>query len=447
MTTPPGAALDSLPPGHGGADHKPDPEDGTHTLLNFLMFRGCDVLGAALYLTTLPWWLPLGWLAVVSSTGTLRLWVCTRPAFMQRPSAERRRAYRFYIWLHAAGIGSAGLFAFVPGDPFMQTLLGVHMFGAASVAALRLSADFVRNAVAIPLIIGPTALHTLAEGVIERNLLQVLMGVGGGLMIATVIVASRYHERNLNQQFERRRRAERAADALASMSLAKSRFFGAVSHDLRQPLHAIGLYLDPLDQLSRETTNPDVQRAVAGIRQCWRALDGLLAQALDITRMDAGAMQPQMTTVDLAPMVRSLVTQHWPAAERAEVRLVALAEDGRFALADPLMLTRVVSNLLDNAIKFSPRGATVAVAVRRGSDAWRIQVRDAGRGIALHAQELVFEEFVQIDSAVRDRQLGHGLGLAISRRFMRLMRGNLTVRSETGRGCCMTVTLQCAAAP
>jgi two-component system, sensor histidine kinase len=339
-------ATDSVPPGNvngnHAADHKPDPEDGTHILLNFLMFRGCDVLGAALYLT---------------------------------------------------------------------------------------------------------ALHTLLEGVAERHLLQVLMGLGGGLMIATVIVASRYHERNLNQQFERRRRAERAADALASMSLAKARFFAAVSHDLRQPLHAIGLYLDPLDQLSQETNNQDVQRAVTGIRLCWRALDGLLAQAMDIARMDAGALQPQMVAVDLTPLVRSLVTQHWPTAERAGVRLVVLAEEGRFALADPLMLTRVVSNLLDNAIKFSPHGATVAVAVRRGSDAWRLQVRDAGRGIAKDAQELAFEEFVQIDSAARDRQLGHGLGLAISRRFMRLMRGNLTVRSDVGRGCCMTVTLQRAAAP
>jgi two-component system, sensor histidine kinase len=423
-------------------DAKPDPEDGTHTLLTYLMFRGCDVLGAALYLTALPWWQPLGWLAVVTATGTLRLWACTRPGFLKRPSGERRRAYRLLIWLHAAGIGSAGLLVFASGDPFMQTLLGVHMFGAATVAALRLCADFVRNAVAIPLIIGPTALHVCAEGAAHQNLVQILMGVGGGLMIASVIVASRYHERNLNQQVEQRQRAECAADALASLGLAKSRFFAAVSHDLRQPLHAIGLYLDPLDQLSRQTANQEAQRAVAGIRLCWHAVDGLLSQALDLARMHAGAMRPNLVTVDLAPLVRSMVTQHWPAAERAGVRLVVFAADGRLVLADPLMLARVVSNLLDNAIKFSPRGGIVAVAVRRGRDAWRIQVRDAGSGIPPRAQEQVFEEFVQIDSAVRDRQLGYGLGLAISRRFTRLMLGNLTVRSDTGRGCCMTITLQ-----
>jgi signal transduction histidine kinase/CheY-like chemotaxis protein len=429
-------------------DHKPDPEDGgAHSFANYLIFRGCDLAVASLYLTALPWWQPLLWFGIATVTGTLRYWNAGNPEFLALPAPERRRGYRFYTWLHTAALGSACVILYVPGNKLMLLLLGVQLFGAATVAALRLSADFVRNAVAVTLIIAPTAIRVLIEGSLQRDVLLVLMGVGGFFMIATVIMASRFHERTLDQQFEQRRRAERAADAMAGVGLAKSRFFAAVSHDLRQPVHAIGLYLDPLAKLSHASGNADAQRAVEGIRLCWKALDGLLSQVLDLTRMDAGVLEPRLESVDLARLVRSLIMQHSAAAERAGVRLVALVADARYALADDLMLKRVVSNLIDNSIKFSPRGAMVVVAVRPGEGVWRLQVRDAGKGIAEAAQAKIFEEFVQIGNDARDRKLGYGLGLAISRRFTELMEGRLTVRSAPGRGCCMTVTLPRAGAP
>ncbi|TWO70285.1 hybrid sensor histidine kinase/response regulator [Caenimonas sedimenti] len=423
-------------------DHRPDPEDGTHTPANYLIFRATDLLGALLYMTVLPWWQPFTWFCICAFTGTLRYWHATRPWFAALPQAQRRGAYRFYTWVHTGAIGGAAYFCFVSGNMLMLTLLGVHLFGAATVAALRLSADFLRNAVAVTLIIAPTALRCIAEGVMQHNTLLFLMGIGGFFMIATVVMASRFHERTLDQQFEQRRRAERAADAMAGVGLTKSRFFAAVSHDLRQPVHAIGLYLDPLVRMSAASGDKDAQRAVEGIRLSWKALDGLLSQVLDLTRMDAGVLQPRMESVDLGQVVRSLILQHSAVAERAGVRLIALAEDERYALADELMLKRVVSNLIDNAIKFSPRGGSVVVAVRRAESGWRLQVRDAGKGIPLDAQGKIFEEFVQIDNDARNRQQGYGLGLAISRRFTNLMEGSLLVRSEPGRGCCMTVLLQ-----
>lgn len=425
------------------ADHnKPDPEDVTHTFANYLIFRVSDLFGALLYMTALPWAKPAIWFAIVFCTGTLRYLRANRPGFALLPVAQRRRSYRLYTWLHMAAIGSAAYFAYDADSLLMRLLLGVHLFGAATVAALRLSADFLRNAVGVSLIIAPTSLRAMAEGAAQSHALLFLMGVGGFCMIATVIMGSRFHERALDQQYEQRRRAERAADAMAGVGLAKSRFFAAVSHDLRQPVHAIGLYLDPLAKLSMASGNPDAQRAVEGIRLSWKALDGLLSQVLDLTRMDAGVLQPRMESVELAPLVRSLIMQHSAAAERAGVRLIALCDEGRFAMADDLMLKRVVSNLIDNAIKFSWRGGVVVVAVRPSHKAWRIQVRDAGKGIPAADQANIFEEFVQIGNDARDRQLGYGLGLTISRRFTHLMEGSLTVRSAPGRGCVMTVTLQ-----
>jgi two-component system, sensor histidine kinase len=251
----------------------------------------------------------------------------------------------------------------------------------------------------------------------------------------------------LLQQYELRQRAERAATAVAAVGLAKSRFFAAVSHDLRQPVHAIGLYLDPLIKLAQRAHDQPAQHAAEGIRQSWRALDDLLSQVLDLTRLDSGVVTAELQSTEIAPLVRSLVMQHSAAAERASVRIVGLVQLGRFAVADELMLKRVLSNLLDNAIKFSPPERTVAVALRNGADFWRLQVRDAGPGIAMEEQGKIFEEFVQLGNDARDRRQGLGLGLAISKRFTQLMGGSLSVRSAPGRGCCMTIALPKAGAP
>jgi CheY-like chemotaxis protein len=102
---------------------------------------------------------------------------------------------------------------------------------------------------------------------------------------------------------------------------------------------------------------------------------------------------------------------------------------------------------MDNAIKFSPAGTTVLVALRSGNKRWRLQVRDAGMGIAPDAQARIFEEFVQMHNEARDRRQGLGLGLAIARRLALLMNGDITVRSALGRGTSMTVTLPRALPP
>lgn len=421
-------------------DQRPDPEDGAHTVGVFWMLRSCELLGALIFSIALPWWQPFTWFAIVAGFGSWRWWYVTRPRFKALPLARRRQLYRRCVWTSMLLVGSAWYFFYVPGSLVMQVVLGIYLLGSAALVAMRVTGDFVRMAVAVCLAVLPTSLRFLVEG-FEGDELLVLLGVGGLLMTFSIVQMSRMQERLLVEQYQLRQRAERAADAVASVGLAKSRFFAAVSHDLRQPVHAIGLYLDPLTRLSQRTGDEAAQHAAEGIRQSWRALDDLLAQVLDLTRMDSGAVQAELAPTELAPLVRSLVMQHSAAAERAGVRLVALVPASRYALADELMLKRVLSNLLDNAIKFSPPGRPVVVALRGAKDGWRLQVRDAGAGIALDAQEKIFEEFVQLDNEARDRQRGLGLGLAISRRFAVLMGGSLSVRSAPNTGCCMTLML------
>jgi two-component system, sensor histidine kinase len=429
-------------PQHAAEAHA-DYEDAafTSSASVFWSLRVGEALQAFIFLVSLPFWKPLTWFVLVAGSGVWLNWYANRPAIKQLPTQERRWHYRWGIWLRMGFGGTAVYFLYVTGDVTMQLLLSTSLLCSAVLLTLRMAGDYVRVLVAVALLLLPTSIRNIYEG-ITGNILSLLIGLGGFVVTTIIVFMSRVQERVLIAQFEMRKRAELATDAVASLGLAKSRFFAAVSHDLRQPVHAIGLYLDPLIALANRSQNEAAMRATEGIRQSWRALDGLLSQVLDLTRMDSGALQADVQSIELAPLVRGLVMQQSAAAERAGIRIVALVPEARFAAADDLMLKRVLSNLIDNAIKFSPTGRPIVVALRSAGADWHIQVRDGGIGIAPDAQDKIFEEFVQLNNEARDRKRGLGLGLAISKRFAMLMGGDISVRSKLGCGCCMTLRLR-----
>jgi signal transduction histidine kinase/CheY-like chemotaxis protein len=427
-------------------DERPDPEDSAQHTASLVALRACEALCAVMFSTVLPWQQTVAWFGVIAAISAVRHWHVQRPSFRMRPREQRKRVYRIYMWVLMAFVGSSCHFLYVPGNLPIQAVLMSYLLGNGTMITVRLTGDPARTAIALFLAIFPTSIRFVIEGA-QDNTLLMLMGIGGMMMAVTMVFMSRAQDASVRFQYEQRRRAEAATDAVAAMGLTKSRFFAAVSHDLRQPVHAIGLYLDPLSRLSHKSNDIVAQRAVEGISQSWRALDDLLSQVLDLTRMDSGVVHADMQACELAPLVTKLVMQHSATAELAGVRIVALVRPGCHVMADDLMLMRVLSNLLDNAIKFSPPGASVVVAVRSSGAKWLLQVRDAGVGIAPDAQKKIFEEFVQIGNDSRDRRRGLGLGLAIARRFALLMDGDIEVRSALGLGCCMSVKLQKTTAP
>ena len=419
----------------------------TQPLPLYLLTRASELLGALVFMLALPAWKPLLWFVLVAGTGTWGFLEVREPGFKRLPPGVRRDRYRRYVWQSAAAVGSAAWLLYVPGSHSMHALLGMYLASAAGLVAMWGVRDLTRTGLAVSLILGPTVLRFMAEGLLDRRPMVFLFGASGVVLIAIIVYTATLYARGVARELALRQQAESAADALAEMSLTKSRFFAAVSHDLRQPVHAIGLYLEPLSRtLAQWPADRDARRAVNGIRQSWQALDGLLSQVLDLTLMDAGTLRATLEPVALEPVVRATVMQHSAMAERAGVRVVALARSRQPPLvqADALMLRRVLSNLIDNAIKFSPPDSQVLIAVRRGAQAWRVQVRDSGPGIPEAEQESVFQEFVQIDNPARSRQQGYGLGLAISRRFAHAMQGELTLRSVPGEGSCFTLRLPAA---
>jgi signal transduction histidine kinase/CheY-like chemotaxis protein len=273
--------------------------------------------------------------------------------------------------------------------------------------------------------------------------LLVLLGLAVSLWLThralRALQASRRQQAELHQRLDQR---DAEADRLRSdlhqaqasaeaADQAKARFLAAASHDLRQPAHALGLYTAAL---RAGPLAPQQAELAERMQSSLAALDTLFAALLDVSRMDAGAVVPQWDTVPLAPLLRRLADEWAPQAEARGLRLALHVSDpGAMSVTDPVLLERVLRNLLANAVKYTPRGGVLlACRLRSGADGrghYRIEVWDSGEGIAPADQGRVFEEFFQAQPGV-----GLGLGLAIVQRLVRLLQLHVQLHSKPGRG-------------
>jgi signal transduction histidine kinase/ActR/RegA family two-component response regulator len=228
---------------------------------------------------------------------------------------------------------------------------------------------------------------------------------------------------------------QRKEDAERS-SLAKSRFLAAASHDLRQPMHALALFSS---ELGLHALNPDAKRLARKIESSVEAMAELLDSLLDISRLDAGVLKPALCDFALQPVLTRIVEGQRAHAEARKLRL-KLSPTCHWVLSDPVLLERILSNLVVNALRYTPAGSVLIVCRRRG-ERLRIEVRDSGIGIAADAHELIFQEFIQLDNAERSRDKGMGLGLPIVRRLAALLDHGVELISAPGRGSVFAITL------
>ncbi|HET7030784.1 MAG TPA: response regulator [Candidatus Limnocylindrales bacterium] len=230
------------------------------------------------------------------------------------------------------------------------------------------------------------------------------------------------------------------ADALRAASAAKSDFLAAMSHELRTPLSAI-LGFSELMRDSAEEAN-EVTVPVEWIEHIHRGGEHLLAlinDVLDLAKVEAGLLDLHPESFHSSEVVDEVVSAVRPLAERKEIQLTVTGT-GASVLADRGRLRQILYNLLSNALKFTPSGGQVVVAVDRADGQALISVTDTGVGIAGDDVERVFEEFRQVGDRAA-RQEGTGLGLALTRRIVEAHGGTIAVTSELGRGSSFTVTL------
>ena len=222
------------------------------------------------------------------------------------------------------------------------------------------------------------------------------------------------------------RRQKQLAD---QANLAKSRFLASASHDLRQPIHALSLFIGALRARKMDA---DARRLVDHISGSVSAMDELFGSLLDISKLDAGAVEPQIEAMAIAPLLERLCREHRQDAAAKGIAL-RFVPSTAVVKSDPVLLERIVRNLLANAVHYTGSGR-ILVGCRCVADFVTIEIWDTGPGIAPEFQAQVFEEFYQIGNPERDRSKGLGLGLAIVKRIAPLVDCSLTLASEQGRG-------------
>ena len=216
---------------------------------------------------------------------------------------------------------------------------------------------------------------------------------------------------------------------LEAANLAKSRFLAAASHDLRQPLHALNLFVA---QLRRETDQAERARLVERVDASVAAMNELFNALLDISKLDAGVVTPSISEFPVDHLLKRIEMTFAAAAREKGLRL-RVVSSGAFIRSDFILLERILLNLVSNAIRYTAVGG-VAVGCRRRGDALRIEVWDSGIGIPEDQRGSIFREFHQLPTAERERGGGLGLGLAIVDRLGRLLDHPIELTSRPGSG-------------
>ena len=233
---------------------------------------------------------------------------------------------------------------------------------------------------------------------------------------------------------------EQALQEARFASESKSRFLAAASHDLRQPLHALTMFLGTL---SFHVTSDDARRLLRRIKDTAVVLEEQFNSLLDLSKFDAGAVVAQLAPFRVDRLIERVVDAFRPEAEAKHLQLEVIAGP-IVAESDSILIERVLHNLVGNAVKYTTAGSvTVQVSPRAGEIL--IEVRDTGRGIPEEEQKRVFEEYVQLANPARQRRHGVGLGLAIVRRIDTLLGLRVSVSSTVGVGSVFAFYLPLAA--
>ncbi|MDO9438739.1 response regulator [Hydrogenophaga sp.] len=245
----------------------------------------------------------------------------------------------------------------------------------------------------------------------------------GTLVIVTDITEFKQREERVQQLASlaaQKSEAERA-------NAAKSRFLAAVSHDLRQPMHALGLFIDDLRSVSMPAhTAPLLDHMQSALDTTYTLLDAILM----MSRLETGMIVPNLMPFSLEPMLGQLQHAYSGVATKRQLRF-AVCPTSAVAYSDPALLQRILSNLISNALRYTETGGVVVTCRQRG-DALRLEVWDTGPGIPQEYQEAIFREFYRIDRA--DARGGVGLGLAIVRSCSELLGYGVRLSSCLGRG-------------
>jgi signal transduction histidine kinase len=393
----------------------------------------------------------LAWSAVLALLLTMRLAHYLR--FRRNPDAddatlrEWRRSWKLLVLAQASCWAVAVWLFWDLGTPYHRTALMLVIFslGLASVQLLATQQKLYIAFVCLLLVPAIVRIATdtgqpwhwqLAGILVLQFVALLVMGRVQRSALDQVIRLKAHSERLAAQLRTEMGVSETARRAAEAASRAKTQFFAAASHDLRQPLHAMGLFAEALRQ---RTHDPEVASLVNSINESVDALEGLFGELLDITRIDTGGVDVNPAPVPMRELFARLRLHFEPTAFEKGLAL-SFRGERHVAHADPVLLERILRNLVSNAIRYTDDGGVlVSCRARRTPQGEKllIQVWDSGIGISESSLPRIFDEFYQVQSQrplQAHQRKGLGLGLAIVARLATLMEAPISVRSRVGHG-------------
>jgi len=393
----------------------------------------------------------VGWIAAIALVLIVRWQVATRA--LQHPERNVDAALRNMVALSFINglIQGVGVALFFPALGLVQKAIVTMIMVCLSAGAVSANAGYSRAffAWAIPMF-AALALAWAREGDVPSAWIAFLLVlfpfvqslfVRDSERVLRESFGIRYQNEQLIRELEVQRQAvARERDRAEDANRAKSRFLASASHDLRQPLHTLSLYSAALGM---RKTDERTQQMAREIGTAIGSLGSLLDALLDISKLDAEAVRPEPSRFALSTLLDRVGADFRPIAKAKGLALEVDAEAPVMVETDAVLLERVLRNLVDNAIKYTARGA-VRLGLRREGNRVLLSVADSGPGIPHHEQEHVFEEFYQLSNPERDRSRGIGLGLAIVRRLTDLLGIELRLESEPGKGATFMLLLPVA---
>lgn len=396
-----------------------------------------------------PAWALLGWTIAIWAVQAIRWRVLRRLPDSKKPMPDR---IRLAVWLSGLnGICHALAVGFFPYLSDGQRSVLSLLLAGITTGAVGTTTGHTRifHAFALPTMLSMAIgwawipLHESSRwiGIAMGAFLLAYQG------ILSTLARGAYGslQRSIKMQVKQWRMNRELREALKQAEIAnaaKTRFLASASHDLRQPLHTLTLFCAALET---QALPANAKGIVAHMDVALGVLRDQLSTLLDTSKLDAGIVQAEPSSVDLVPWVEQWRQAFEPQAHQKSLRL-EVAHDPQLegpchVLTDPLHLDRIVRNLLDNAIKYCDAG-TVWLKIQVDGNKIVLIVQDTGRGIAKEEQDRIFEEFYQIGNPERDRSRGLGLGLSIVKRLAGLLNVPVQVHSEEGVGTEVTLTLQ-----
>lgn len=402
---------------------------------------GALVLAAAL-VGERPLWMIAVWLAcvVVNQMFRLTLYFHDRKHNFVTTNTDLAAHY-WTVGAVISGVlwGSMAFIFFTSGREAYQALLGITVFGAAAGAVPLIGSHMPAFYAFVLPALAPFIVRNVMEGDVPHVTVAVIMTM---VTLGYLSFGRNYNQmlvESLRNRFENEMLAEKLAAQNVDLEAArieaeqanraKTQFFAAASHDLRQPLHAMGLFASALAEKIRY---PEVASIVGSINASVHALESLFNELLDISKLDSGAIKPQLGGFDIQDVLARLRAEFTVEAEAKKIEM-DISSSLHIVHSDPVLLERILRNLISNAIRYTPAGK-ISVELQVAGERLQVSVRDTGIGIPEEHQQRIFEEFFQVGNPGRTSKKGLGLGLSIVQRMCELLGYTMKLESSSGKG-------------